>query len=264
MIDVISGGRLISGFVRGIGAEYHTFGVEPDLLARPLPRGARPDRARVDRAGAVRVPRPALQRAVREPLAAALPEAASADLDPVAGLARRRSTGRRIRTARYTYLQTFSPVKVVQRYLKMYRDTCSGYGYAGEGQPARLGGAGLRRRDRRVRAPRGEAALRGLPQRLRAHAARDAAAAGLHLARVAEERDEGEGADVRRRDASSRRSSSACSSAAAPRRCAQGLRGLLARDALRQPARHVPVRHAAGRSHARQHGALRARRDAEA
>ena len=29
MIDNISGGRLISGFVRGIGAEYHTFGVNP-------------------------------------------------------------------------------------------------------------------------------------------------------------------------------------------------------------------------------------------
>ena len=29
MIDVISGGRLITGFVRGIGAEYHTFGVNP-------------------------------------------------------------------------------------------------------------------------------------------------------------------------------------------------------------------------------------------
>jgi alkanesulfonate monooxygenase SsuD/methylene tetrahydromethanopterin reductase-like flavin-dependent oxidoreductase (luciferase family) len=29
MIDVITGGRLISGFVRGIGAEYHTFGVNP-------------------------------------------------------------------------------------------------------------------------------------------------------------------------------------------------------------------------------------------
>jgi len=29
MIDVISGGRLISGFVRGIGAEYHTFGINP-------------------------------------------------------------------------------------------------------------------------------------------------------------------------------------------------------------------------------------------
>jgi alkanesulfonate monooxygenase SsuD/methylene tetrahydromethanopterin reductase-like flavin-dependent oxidoreductase (luciferase family) len=33
---------------------------------------------------------------------------------------------------RYTYLQTFSPVKVVQRYLKQYRDTCTGYGYGCE------------------------------------------------------------------------------------------------------------------------------------
>src|SRR5205823_79160 len=40
------------------------------------------------------------------------------------------------------------------------------------------------------------------------------------------------------------------------------VRGLLARPALRQPARHVPVRHAARRPHPRQHGALRARRDA--
>jgi alkanesulfonate monooxygenase SsuD/methylene tetrahydromethanopterin reductase-like flavin-dependent oxidoreductase (luciferase family) len=29
MLDVISGGRIISGFVRGIGAEYHSFGVNP-------------------------------------------------------------------------------------------------------------------------------------------------------------------------------------------------------------------------------------------
>src|SRR5260370_21270991 len=29
MIDTISGGRLISGFVRGIGAEYHASGVNP-------------------------------------------------------------------------------------------------------------------------------------------------------------------------------------------------------------------------------------------
>ena len=29
MLDVISGGRIISGFVRGIGAEYHSYGVEP-------------------------------------------------------------------------------------------------------------------------------------------------------------------------------------------------------------------------------------------
>jgi alkanesulfonate monooxygenase SsuD/methylene tetrahydromethanopterin reductase-like flavin-dependent oxidoreductase (luciferase family) len=29
MLDVISGGRIISGFVRGIGAEYHSFGLNP-------------------------------------------------------------------------------------------------------------------------------------------------------------------------------------------------------------------------------------------
>jgi len=29
MLDVISGGRIISGFVRGIGAEYHSFGMDP-------------------------------------------------------------------------------------------------------------------------------------------------------------------------------------------------------------------------------------------
>lgn len=29
MLDVISGGRIISGFVRGIGAEYHSFGMNP-------------------------------------------------------------------------------------------------------------------------------------------------------------------------------------------------------------------------------------------
>ena len=40
---------------------------------------------------------------------------------------------------RYTYLQTFSPAKVVQRYLKMYRDTCSGYGY--EAKDSQLGWA---------------------------------------------------------------------------------------------------------------------------
>src|SRR5207248_86235 len=56
-----------------------------DVLAGSLPRGARYNRARVDRARAVHVPRPPLQLPVRESLAAPLPKAASADLDPVAG-----------------------------------------------------------------------------------------------------------------------------------------------------------------------------------
>jgi alkanesulfonate monooxygenase SsuD/methylene tetrahydromethanopterin reductase-like flavin-dependent oxidoreductase (luciferase family) len=33
---------------------------------------------------------------------------------------------------RYTYLQTFSPAKVVERYLKTYRETCTGHGYDAE------------------------------------------------------------------------------------------------------------------------------------
>src|SRR5262249_30776025 len=33
---------------------------------------------------------------------------------------------------RYPYLQTFSPVKVVERYLKQYRATAKGYGYDAE------------------------------------------------------------------------------------------------------------------------------------
>jgi alkanesulfonate monooxygenase SsuD/methylene tetrahydromethanopterin reductase-like flavin-dependent oxidoreductase (luciferase family) len=40
---------------------------------------------------------------------------------------------------RYTYLQTFSPVKVVERYLKQYRDTAKGYGY--ESKDSQLGWA---------------------------------------------------------------------------------------------------------------------------
>jgi alkanesulfonate monooxygenase SsuD/methylene tetrahydromethanopterin reductase-like flavin-dependent oxidoreductase (luciferase family) len=40
---------------------------------------------------------------------------------------------------RYTYLQTFSPAKVVERYLRMYRETCKGYGY--EANDSQLGWA---------------------------------------------------------------------------------------------------------------------------
>jgi alkanesulfonate monooxygenase SsuD/methylene tetrahydromethanopterin reductase-like flavin-dependent oxidoreductase (luciferase family) len=40
---------------------------------------------------------------------------------------------------RYTYLQTFSPVKVVERYLKQYRATAQAYGY--EAKDSQLGWA---------------------------------------------------------------------------------------------------------------------------
>ncbi len=40
MLDTITGGRLVAGFVRGIGAEYHAWGANPGRIARAFPRGA--------------------------------------------------------------------------------------------------------------------------------------------------------------------------------------------------------------------------------
>jgi len=128
MIDVISGGRLISGFVRGIGAEYHTFGVNPtfsherfheahDLIVRawtePGPFAFQGRHYNVQYVNLW--PRP-FQKP-HPPIW--IPSQGSKETIDWAAHPDRR----------YAYLQTFSPVKVVARYLKMYRDTCEGLGY---------------------------------------------------------------------------------------------------------------------------------------
>jgi alkanesulfonate monooxygenase SsuD/methylene tetrahydromethanopterin reductase-like flavin-dependent oxidoreductase (luciferase family) len=128
MIDVISGGRLISGFVRGIGAEYHTFGVNPtfshdrfheahDLIVRawtePGPFAFHGHHYNVQYVNLW--PRP--YQKPHPPIW--IPSQGSKETIDWASHPDRR----------YTYLQTFSPAKVVQRYLKSYRDTCTGYGY---------------------------------------------------------------------------------------------------------------------------------------
>ncbi len=138
MIDVISGGRLISGFVRGIGAEYHSFGVNPtvshdrfheahDLIVRAWTEpGPFSFQGRHYRQQYVNLwPRP-LQKP-HPPIW--IPSQGSKETIDWASHPDRR----------YTYLQTFSPAKVVQRYLKMYRDTCAGYGY--EAKDGQLGWA---------------------------------------------------------------------------------------------------------------------------
>jgi alkanesulfonate monooxygenase SsuD/methylene tetrahydromethanopterin reductase-like flavin-dependent oxidoreductase (luciferase family) len=131
MIDVISGGRLISGFVRGIGAEYHTFGVNPtfshdrfheahDLIVRawtePGPFAFQGRHYNVQYVNLW--PRP--YQKPHPPIW--IPSQGSKETIDWAAHPDRR----------YTYLQTFSPAGVVQRYLKMYRDTCKGYGYEAE------------------------------------------------------------------------------------------------------------------------------------
>ena len=131
MIDVISGGRLISGFVRGIGAEYHTFGVNPtfshdrfheahDLIVRGWTEpGPFAFQGRHYNVRYVNVwPRP-FQKP-HPPIW--IPSQGSKETIDWAAHPDRR----------YTYLQTFSPASVVQRYLKMYRDTCEGFGYQAE------------------------------------------------------------------------------------------------------------------------------------
>ena len=131
MIDVISGGRLISGFVRGIGAEYHTFGVNPtfsherfheahDLIVRawtePGPFAFQGRHYNVQYVNLW--PRP--YQKPHPPIW--IPSQGSKETIEWAAHPDRR----------YTYLQTFSPANVVQGYLKMYRDTCAGFGYEAE------------------------------------------------------------------------------------------------------------------------------------
>ena len=138
MIDVISGGRLVSGFVRGIGAEYHTFGVNPtisherfheahDLIVRawtePGPFAFQGKHYNVNYVNLW--PRP--YQKPHPPIW--IPSQGSRETIDWASHPDRR----------YTYLQTFSPAKVVERYLKMYRDTCKGYGY--EARDSQLGWA---------------------------------------------------------------------------------------------------------------------------
>jgi alkanesulfonate monooxygenase SsuD/methylene tetrahydromethanopterin reductase-like flavin-dependent oxidoreductase (luciferase family) len=136
MIDVISGGRLISGFVRGIGAEYHTFGVNPtfshdrfheahDLIVRAwTEKGPFSFDGHHYKVSYVNLwPQP-LQKP-HPPIW--IPSQGSKETIDWAAHPDRR----------YTYLQTFSPAKVVARYLKVYRDTCKAYGY--EAKDSQLG-----------------------------------------------------------------------------------------------------------------------------
>ena len=138
MIDVITGGRLISGFVRGIGAEYHTFGINPtishdrfheahDLIVQAWTRpGPFSFTGRHYNLEYVNLwPRPFQNP--HPPIW--VPSQGSKETIDWAALPNHR----------YTYLQTFSPAAVVEKYLQAYRDTAQGYGY--EAADSQLGWA---------------------------------------------------------------------------------------------------------------------------
>ncbi len=128
MLDNITGGRLIAGFVRGIGAEYHSWGVNPatsherfheahDLIVQawtePGPTVYEGKHYHFQYVNTW--PRPYQQP--HPPIW--IPSQGSSETIEWAADPRRR----------YTYLQTFTPVATLARYMKMYKELAEGFGY---------------------------------------------------------------------------------------------------------------------------------------
>ncbi|MCS6946311.1 MAG: LLM class flavin-dependent oxidoreductase [Steroidobacteraceae bacterium] len=128
MIDTICRGRLITGLVRGIGAEYHAWGVNPvfsherfheahDLIVaawtRPGPFRWSSKHYHFEYVN----PWPRPYQTPHPPIW--IPSQGSTETIEWAAHPQRR----------YTYLQTFSPIKSVRKYLQQYRETAERYGY---------------------------------------------------------------------------------------------------------------------------------------
>jgi alkanesulfonate monooxygenase SsuD/methylene tetrahydromethanopterin reductase-like flavin-dependent oxidoreductase (luciferase family) len=129
MLDNITGGRLIAGFVRGIGAEYHSWGVNPatsherfheahDLIvqawAQPGPSTYYGKHYRFEYVNVW--PRP-YQDKPHPPIW--IPSQGSTETIEWAADPSRK----------YTYLQTFTPIATLVKYMDMYREVAKGYGY---------------------------------------------------------------------------------------------------------------------------------------
>jgi len=136
MLDNITGGRIIAGFVRGIGAEYHSSGVNPaeshdrfheahDLIVRAWTEtGPFAFEGKYYDFNYVNVwPRPFQQP--HPPIW--IPSQGSRETIEWAAHPSRK----------YTYLQTFSPVAALARYMAMYKDVAARHGYAAT--PSQLG-----------------------------------------------------------------------------------------------------------------------------
>ncbi len=128
MLDNISGGRLIAGFVRGIGAEYHAWGANPcesharfheahDLIIRAWTEpGPFPFEGKYYQFRYVNTwPRP-----LQEPHPEVwIPSQGSQETIEWAAHPDRK----------YSYMMTFSPAVAVAKYLDMYRQAAQDYGY---------------------------------------------------------------------------------------------------------------------------------------
>ena len=138
MLDQMSGGRIITGFVRGIGTEYFASGVNPthsharyyeahELILRAWTEiGPFRYHGRHYQFDYVNLwPRP-----VQQPHPPVwIPSQGSSETVEWCAAAERK----------YTYLQTFSPVKSAQKAFDLYRQVAEREGY--ESQPSQLGWA---------------------------------------------------------------------------------------------------------------------------
>jgi alkanesulfonate monooxygenase SsuD/methylene tetrahydromethanopterin reductase-like flavin-dependent oxidoreductase (luciferase family) len=138
ILDNVTAGRLVVGFVRGIGAEYHSQAVSPaeshdryyeahDLIIRAWTEIG---------------PFPFEGKYYRIPYANIWPRPFQKPHPPV-WIPSQGSTETIVwaaaRERKYTYLQTISPISAVSRYMKMYRDEAEKAGY--ESSPEQLGWA---------------------------------------------------------------------------------------------------------------------------
>jgi alkanesulfonate monooxygenase SsuD/methylene tetrahydromethanopterin reductase-like flavin-dependent oxidoreductase (luciferase family) len=128
MLDNITGGRLIAGFVRGIGAEYHSWGANPalshdrfheahDLIVQawtqPGPSVFEGKHYHFDYVNTW----PRTYQQPRPPIW--IPSQGSLETIEFAAAAHRR----------YTYLQTFSPITALAKYMALYREVAARNGY---------------------------------------------------------------------------------------------------------------------------------------
>ena len=128
MLDVLTGGRLIAGFVRGIGAEYHSWGVNPaisherfheahDIIMRawtePGPFAYEGKHYHFEYVNCW--PRPFQQP--HPPVW--IPSQGSRETIEWAADAKRK----------YTYLQTFSPVTALAHFMKLYSEAAERNGW---------------------------------------------------------------------------------------------------------------------------------------
>jgi alkanesulfonate monooxygenase SsuD/methylene tetrahydromethanopterin reductase-like flavin-dependent oxidoreductase (luciferase family) len=138
MLDHLSGGRIIAGFVRGIGSEYFASGVNPthsherfyeahELILRAwTEQGPFRYHGRHYQFDYVNLwPRPLQQP--HPPVW--LPSQGSSETVEWAAVPARK----------YTYLQTFSPIKSAKKAFDLYRDVAQRHGY--QAQPSQLGWA---------------------------------------------------------------------------------------------------------------------------